>query len=152
MSEVKEFRTEPRVLYRTIRALVKRPRASLTMDDKKEETEVVVIDDFELQDSTRPARFDVYIAKLDEGIVSSDLGEYVGGYVYIPHSTDRISHQADLQIGITGIVEDIEADASEELVVSIVPRGGLFTIPGVSIQLLKHEIPSSEELNEESLD
>ncbi|KAF9587936.1 hypothetical protein IFM89_006261 [Coptis chinensis] len=139
MVAVSEFGTTPRVLDTTIRALVPRPKVSRTKDEKEEESEVIFIDDFTF-DSSDTAGFEVYIARPEEGLVSADLGEFAGSFVHIPHSHGQSDQKNILHIGITYLLEDIQAEASEQLVVSLVPRSGVVTIAGISIERVSRQV------------
>ncbi|KAL5726818.1 catechol oxidase [Ranunculus cassubicifolius] len=135
---VEKFGSSPRLLDTTIRALVTRPQVSRSKDDKEEESEVIFIDDFTFNE-TDSAGFDVYITKPTEGLVTADLGEFAGAFVHIPHGHGGQGHKNVLRLGITYLLEDIEAEGSEQLVVSLVPRSGDVTIAGISIQLVPRQ-------------
>ncbi|PIA60619.1 hypothetical protein AQUCO_00300253v1 [Aquilegia coerulea] len=136
---ISEFGSEPRLLDTTIRVLVTRPKASRTQEEKDEAAENIFIDDFTF-DHTDYAGFDVFVTKATEGLATADLGEFAGSFVHIPHAHGPSDHRNILHLGITYLLEDIaDAEASEQLVVSIVPRSGEVTLTGVSIQLVPKE-------------
>ncbi|KAF6153804.1 hypothetical protein GIB67_001037 [Kingdonia uniflora] len=139
LSQVSAFGTKARALDSTIRVLVPRPKVSRTKVDKEDATEIVIIDDIQMEHS-KPSRFDVYLAKPIEGLVSSDLGELVGSFVNVAHTHTHTGSGTEakmvLQLGITSLIDDIEAEHSTKLVVSLVPRLGELTVGGVSIILL----------------
>ncbi|KAF6153637.1 hypothetical protein GIB67_027504 [Kingdonia uniflora] len=137
LSEVSAFGTKARALDSTIRVLVPRPKVSRSKGDKEDAIEIVIIDDIQI-DHTKPSRFDVYLAKPTGRLVSSDLGELVGSFVNVAHTHTGSGTEAKmvLQLGITSLIDDIEAEESTKLVVSLVPRLGEVTVGGVGITLL----------------
>ncbi|KAF6153871.1 hypothetical protein GIB67_001104 [Kingdonia uniflora] len=139
LSQVSAFGTKARALDSTIRVLVPRPKVSRSKSDKEDAIEIVIIDDIQI-DHTKPSRFDVYLAKPIDSLVSSDLGELVGSFVNVAHTHTHTGTGTEakmmLQLGITSLIDDIEAEHSTKLVVSLVPRLGEVTVGGVSITLL----------------
>ncbi|KAK9155139.1 hypothetical protein Sjap_002619 [Stephania japonica] len=133
------FGPSARVLNTTIRALVSRPMPSRSNKDPV--SEVLIIDDIRIGDEQQPVRFDVYVAKPIDGNKAdlSDLGEFAGSYVRVPHGHGHGNATAYPQhcllIGITCLIEDINAEGCESLIVSMVPRTGDITIGTVEIQL-----------------
>ncbi|KAL5720211.1 catechol oxidase [Ranunculus cassubicifolius] len=146
VTQVAEFGSETRDLDTTIRALVKRPKSDLSKDDKEDVTEVLIVDDITIVNEDEHVRFDVYIAKATEGLVSADLGEFAGSFVYIPHNQGNKTEKTKtlLRLGITNLVEDIEADSADSLVVTLVPGIGKVTIGGVKIDLVPVPVPEEE--------
>ncbi|KAF6172146.1 hypothetical protein GIB67_003838 [Kingdonia uniflora] len=136
---VSEFGTEPRTLTETIRVIVPRPQVSRKKGEKEEASEVLVIRGIHAPHGTA-ARFDVYVSKPIEGLVSEDRGEFAGSFVKIPHTqhkTNSHGHKSSLELGITILHEDIEAEDSKKLVVTLVPRMGKVIIGGVDVDLFK---------------
>ncbi|KAK9150035.1 hypothetical protein Syun_008344 [Stephania yunnanensis] len=135
--EVSEFGTQPRPLDDPIRALVRRPKKNRSKLEMEEEIEVLVVDNIQFEPGTN-IRFDVYISKPIEGLATPDYGEYAGRFSRIPHIHNKKFHhtgKARLQIGITELVENINAESSKGLVVTLVPRMGYPSIGGVFIEL-----------------
>ncbi|KAK9131700.1 hypothetical protein Scep_011228 [Stephania cephalantha] len=135
--QVSEFGTQPRPLDDPIRALVPRPKKNRSKQEKEDEIEVLVVNNIQFEPGTN-IRFDVYISKPVEGLATPDYGEYAGRFSRIPHIHNKKFHhtgKARLQIGITELVENIDAESSESLVVTLVPRMGYPSIGGVSIEL-----------------
>ncbi|KAI3835064.1 hypothetical protein MKX03_020358 [Papaver bracteatum] len=137
LNPASEFGSKPRNLTEPIRALVQRPPASGAKDEKEDSVEVLFIEDIIVPHGS-PARFDVYVAKpTSEGLVGT--GEFAGRFVNVPHSHRESSNGArgsSLELGISNLLKDIDAETSEELVVSLIPRNGEVTVGGVQIQLV----------------
>ncbi|KAL5972391.1 hypothetical protein ACLOJK_041645 [Asimina triloba] len=152
LEDVSEFGSSSRTLDSTIRALVTRPATSRSKSDKEEAAEVLIISSV-VTPVTSPSRFDVYVnIPTESNQVSSDLGELAGCFIHVPHhvestddSSESTTHESTFKVGITGLVEDLEADAFEKLVVSLVPRFGDVTVGGIEIQLLETDSSSSDE-------
>ncbi|KAA8523866.1 hypothetical protein F0562_010289 [Nyssa sinensis] len=111
-----ENRQVVRHLTESIQVLVQRPEISCSKYEKDEATEVLFI----------------------EGI--EDNGELAGSFVKIPQTHHKFpikNHKSSLELGITVLLEDIEAETFEKLVVTILPRIGEITVGGVHIELVK---------------
>ncbi|RZC64212.1 hypothetical protein C5167_025969 [Papaver somniferum] len=132
------YGSEPLTLTEPLRALVQRPKISRSKDEKADAVEVLVIDGINVL-SGSTARFDVYVTKPLEGLVGPDNGELAGSFVRIPNAHQKLSAGKDssLELGISTLLEEIEAESSDELVVSLIPRNGDIVIGGVRIELFK---------------
>ncbi|OVA00540.1 Tyrosinase [Macleaya cordata] len=136
-----DFGSEPRILTETVQAIVKRPKISRSKSEKEDASEVLFIKGVDVK-SGSAARFDVYVGKPIEGLAGPDYGEYAGSFVKIPHGhhgSAHAEHKASLELGITTLLEDIEAEGSDTLIVTLVPRNGEVTIEGIEIELFTHE-------------
>ncbi|XP_058096724.1 polyphenol oxidase, chloroplastic-like [Magnolia sinica] len=140
--QVSEFGPDPRPLDSTIRALVQRPKKSRTKSEKDDEVEVLVIDGIELPPNG-PISFEVYVAAPSGGdFVGPDLGESAGRFSKLPHTHIHKKGNAEkkkcsLKLGISKLLEEIDAEGSEKVVVSLVPKDGEVTIGGIHIDLIK---------------
>ncbi|XP_058096331.1 polyphenol oxidase, chloroplastic-like [Magnolia sinica] len=140
--QVSEFGPDPRPLDSTIRALVQRPKKSRTKSEKDDEVEVLFIDGIEIPHNG-PVAFEVYVAAPYGGdFVGPDLGESAGSFLKLPHFHIRSSEDAQtkkfsLKLGISNLLEDIDAEGSEKVVVSLVPKVGEVAIGGIHIDLIK---------------
>ncbi|KAF5179860.1 Polyphenol oxidase protein [Thalictrum thalictroides] len=142
LTPVSEFGSAPRALNSTIRVLVQRPKASRSTDEKEEALEVVVVEGIKYAHG-QSTKFDVHIAKPIEGLVGPDLGELAGSFVRVTHTHHKKGKEdatSKIELGITKLLNDIEAEASESLVVSLVPQHGDVTIGGVRIDLFESDI------------
>lgn len=142
---VSDFGSQPRPLIESFQVLVQRPKTSWSKNDKEEATEVLAIEDIKVPHGAA-ARFDVYVARPMKGQVGPDVGELAGSFVNLPHAHHKLhtnqKPKSRLELGITSLVEDIEAESSENLVVTILPRMGDVTVGGVHIVLLNVDYES----------
>ncbi|XP_058096722.1 polyphenol oxidase, chloroplastic-like [Magnolia sinica] len=140
--QVSEFGPDPRPLDSTIRALVQRPKKSRTVSEKEDEVEVLVIDGIEIPHNG-PVTFEVYVAAPYGGdFVGPDPGESAGSFMKLPHfhihkKGDAEKNKFSLKLGISKLIEDIDAEGSEKVVVSLVPKVGEVNIGGIHIDLIK---------------
>ncbi|XP_008809953.3 polyphenol oxidase, chloroplastic-like [Phoenix dactylifera] len=135
------FGSEPRELSKTaLRVMVSRPKKSRKKAEKEDKVEVVQIKDIAV-DTDGPARFDVYIAAPYGDLAGPDYGDFAGTFVRLPHKGKGKKRKGALKLGITSLLEDLEAEDAEKLVVTLVPRIGEFTIGGVAIKLLQTDNP-----------
>ncbi|XP_010921586.1 polyphenol oxidase, chloroplastic [Elaeis guineensis] len=136
------FGSEPRELSQTaLRVMVPRPKKSRSKTEKEEKVEVLLIKDISV-DTEGPARFDVYIAAPYGDLAGPDYGDFAGTFVRLPHKGMKgKERKGSLKLGITSLLEDLEAEDAEKLVVTLVPRVGEFTIGGVLIKLLQTDNP-----------
>ncbi|XP_058097105.1 polyphenol oxidase, chloroplastic-like [Magnolia sinica] len=128
----------PRPLDSVIKATVKRPKKSRSNKEKEEEEEVLVIENIQLQrDET--VKFDVYINVEDESARGPSSTEFVGSFVNVPHkhAKNPTKLKTCLRLGITDLLDDLDADADDDVVVTLVPRQGkgVVTIGGLKIEL-----------------
>ncbi|KAI3959789.1 hypothetical protein MKW98_029826 [Papaver atlanticum] len=141
LNPVSEFGSKPRNLTEPIQALVQRPKTSRTKDEKQDSVEVLFIEGVHIPHGST-ARFDIYLTKpTKEGQVGRDNGEFAGSFVKVPHAHHESSDGADgygssLELGISALLEDIDAETSEKLVVSLIPRNGEVIVGGVQIGLV----------------
>ncbi|KAK6934287.1 Polyphenol oxidase, central domain [Dillenia turbinata] len=134
-----EFGPEPKPFVEPIQVIVPRPKVSRTKFEKEAATEILVIEGIEVPFGAT-ARFDVYVAKFLDGHIGPDIGELAGSFVKIPHSKHKfhlLHHKSSLELGITSLLEDIEADPLDKVVVTILPRIGEVKIGGIHIELVK---------------
>ncbi|RZC53340.1 hypothetical protein C5167_012202 [Papaver somniferum] len=108
-------------------------------DEKGDAVEVLVIEGIDAPHGS-PARFDIYVAKPIEGLVGPHNGELAGSFVKVPHAQHASSNNSNagdssLELGISTLLEEIEAEGSEKLVASLVPRNGEVVVGGVRVEL-----------------
>ncbi|KAK9152672.1 hypothetical protein Sjap_000152 [Stephania japonica] len=140
---VSEFGTEPRPLKEPIRILVQRPKTSRSKQEKEDDLEVLVIDDIEYEHGQHSS-FDVFISKPIEGLAGPDYGDHAAHFNRLPHFHIKKEHhserKAQLELGITNLLDDIDAETSDNLVVTLVPKQGKVTIGGVFIELQESDL------------
>uniref|UniRef100_A0A7N0VLV1 Tyrosinase copper-binding domain-containing protein n=1 Tax=Kalanchoe fedtschenkoi TaxID=63787 RepID=A0A7N0VLV1_KALFE len=139
----------PKRLNETIRSYIKRPKRSRSGKEKEDEEEELVID-LEL-DQSKYVKFDVYINDEDEPVSRPDNTEYAGSFVNVGrrkdlrkagggghdgHGSGMIMARTCLRLGLTDLLEDLDADDDETVVVTLVPRAGsgAVKISGIRIE------------------
>ncbi|KAI3911390.1 hypothetical protein MKW98_010277 [Papaver atlanticum] len=131
----------PITVDKTVQVLVKRPITKKRSKKEKEEKEEMLIISGIGLDRGDPIKFDVYIN--DDGTVGPDASEYAGSFTNVPHvHEDHESKKIKtcLKLGITGILEDIDAEDDDDILVTMVPRDSgrankdVLTIDGMEIQ------------------
>ncbi|KAF6163119.1 hypothetical protein GIB67_024983 [Kingdonia uniflora] len=125
----------PKALDQIITVTVPRPRKSRSKKDKDDEEEILVIKDIELERDT-VVKFDVFINDEDEATLNPQKSEFAGSFVNVPHKHGKKKKlKTDFKLGITDLMEDLDAEDDDEVVVTIVPRQGTegVTIGGIKI-------------------
>ncbi|XP_059440002.1 polyphenol oxidase, chloroplastic-like [Corylus avellana] len=128
----------PFVLDKAISTVVARPRKSRSRKEKDDEEEVLVIGGIEFERDA-PLKFDVYINDEDDVPSGPDKSEFAGSFVNVPHKHKHGKKlNTYLRLGISDLLEDLEAEDDDTVVVTLVPRygKGLATIGGIKIELL----------------
>ncbi|URE37281.1 polyphenol oxidase [Musa troglodytarum] len=139
---VEEFGTQPRRLdpAAPLRVLVARPKKSRTKAEKEQEVEVLQIDAIRV-DPTTATRFDVYVAAARGDLAGPGLGELAGIFLKLPYKReDSAVRMAGLKLGLTALLDDMNADDAEKLVVSLVLRAGDATVGDVTVDLRKSDM------------
>ncbi|KAF8411178.1 hypothetical protein HHK36_003721 [Tetracentron sinense] len=133
----------PITLDSVVRVIVQRPKKTKrTTKEKEEEEEILVLEGIELKRDAF-VKFDIYINDEDEKDQSKpDKTEFAGSFVNIPHhhkhGTTDLQLKTSMRMGITDLLEDLDAEDDETVVVTLVPRQGdkgVVTIAGISIEL-----------------
>ncbi|GMP72562.1 hypothetical protein CsSME_00030543 [Camellia sinensis var. sinensis] len=126
----------PRKLDEVVKVVVKRPTKSRSEREKEEEEEVVVVEGIEMERDVS-VKFDVFINDEDEAASGPEKTEFAGSFVNVPrkHKHDK-KIRTSLRLGITELLEDLEAEDDESVLVTLVPRYGsdAVTIGGVKIE------------------
>lgn len=124
---------------KTVQVLVQRPKKLRSKSKKgNSTTEVLVVDGIEIHHDG-PVKFDVYVAKAHNGVISSGLGEFAGSLVNMPFSRIgkdgiQVQGKGSLELGIGGLVRDIDAQDCDEIAVSLVPKLGEIKIDSIRIE------------------
>ncbi|GFY91847.1 hypothetical protein Acr_08g0002430 [Actinidia rufa] len=133
-ADISEF---PITLDKIVRVLVSRPKKSRSQSQKDEEEEILVIDGIEV-DREAFVKFDVFINDEDEKVIRPDNSEFAGSFVNVPRKSKTGSSKLKtcLRLGITELLEDLDAEGDESVVVTFVPRQGAsnVTISGAKIE------------------
>ncbi|CAL9775996.1 unnamed protein product [Musa acuminata subsp. burmannicoides] len=146
LNRVNEFGTTAQALDASnpLRVIVARPKKNRKKKEKQEKVEVIQIKDIKVT-TNETARFDVYVAVPYGDLAGPDYGEFVGSYVRLAHrmkgsegtEVQGPKKKGKLKLGITPLLEDIDAEDADKLVVTLVLRTGSVTVGGVSINLLQ---------------
>ncbi|KAK7246546.1 hypothetical protein RIF29_41415 [Crotalaria pallida] len=130
----------PLVLDSVVSTNVKRPNKSRSKKEKEEKEEVLVIEGIEF-DRNKAVKFDVFINDEDDKQIRPDNTEFAGSFVSVPHSHKHKNNNITtcLRLGLTDLLEDLEADDDDSVVVTLVPRygKGLVKIRGIKIELVE---------------
>ncbi|OVA18745.1 Tyrosinase [Macleaya cordata] len=136
-----------RTLDTTIRVKVHRPKTNRSKTEKEEEEEVLVVYGIEIKKDMY-VKFDVYINAVDETIIGPESREFAGTFVNMKRGVRLVMNKGDavvkrktiLKLGISELLDDLEADGDESIWVTLVPRGGTCvntTVDGVRIEYMR---------------
>ncbi|XP_058087102.1 aureusidin synthase-like isoform X4 [Magnolia sinica] len=142
-----DFGPEGRTLDTTIRTKVHRPKIHRSKKEKEEEEEVLVVYGIDVKKDTY-VKFDVFVNVVDETTTGPESREFAGTYVNMRSGVRLVRNEGDstvngkstLKLGISEVVEDLEADEDEYIWVTLVPRGGTgvnTTIDGIQIEYMR---------------
>ncbi|XP_057812288.1 polyphenol oxidase I, chloroplastic-like [Salvia miltiorrhiza] len=124
----------PVTLDKVVRVLVDRPKRKRSSKDKEREEELLVIEGIEI-DTAKYVRFEVFVNDEDDkpGEII-DRAEYAGAYSQVPHKNST-KVKSKIRLGLTELLEDLDAEDDDKILVSLVPRvgGEDITIGGVKI-------------------
>ncbi|KAI3933769.1 hypothetical protein MKW92_038011 [Papaver armeniacum] len=124
---------------KTIQILVKRPMTKArSKEEKEDKEEILIISGIELERGAL-VKFDVFIN--DEGKVGPESSAFAGSFTNVPHKHGKIGKKikTSLKLGITDILEDLDAEDDDDVLVTIVPRDSgrekeVVTIEGIKIE------------------
>ncbi|WVZ25876.1 hypothetical protein V8G54_004420 [Vigna mungo] len=107
--------------------------------EKEEEEEVLVIEGIEF-DMEKGVKFDVFINDEDEKEIKPSNTEFAGSFVSLPHTHSHSNSKIKtcFRLGITDLLEDLEAEDDDSIVVTLVPKygAGLITIQSIKIEFI----------------
>ncbi|KAH1102148.1 hypothetical protein GYH30_036625 [Glycine max] len=128
----------PLTLDSKVSTLVKRPKLLRSKEEKEEEEEVLVIDGIEF-DRNKAVKFDVFINDEDDKVITPSNTEFAGSFVSVPHSHVHKNKKIKtcFRVGLTDLLEDLEAENDDSILVTLVPKygKGLVTIRDIKIEL-----------------
>ncbi|KAK7331904.1 hypothetical protein VNO80_28647 [Phaseolus coccineus] len=115
----------PVVLDSSISSMVKRPKKNRNKKEKEEEEEVLVIEAIEFERDLG-VKFDVYINDEDDVAGGPSKAEFAGSFVNVPHKHKHkhTKMKTNLKLGITELLEDLDAEGDEHVLVTLVPKFG----------------------------
>ncbi|RRT45871.1 hypothetical protein B296_00020013, partial [Ensete ventricosum] len=123
------------------------PKKNRKKKEKQEKVEVLQIKDIKVT-TNETARFDVYVAVPYGDLAGPDYGEFAGSFVRLGHrkkGNDGTEEQGPkkkgkLKLGITPLLEDMDAEDADKLVVTLVLRTG--SVTGYTISLVTPAVVS----------
>ncbi|RYR16532.1 hypothetical protein Ahy_B04g073569 [Arachis hypogaea] len=117
--------------------IVKRPRKLRSKEEKEQEEEVLVIEVTELQ-SYENVKFDVHIDDDEDMLSDENHAEFVGTFVSLPHGNHGHKSNTRFMVGISKVLENLEAEEDDHIVVTLVPMIGKgdVTIGRINIQFM----------------
>jgi len=123
-------------LDKVISVEVSRPKKSRSAREQEDEDEVLVIERIEYEEN-QLIKFDVLVNDEPDSPGGPDKSEFAGSFVNVPHKHAKKS-KTTMVLGITGLLEDLEAEGDDTLVVTLVPRSGgdSVTVANVKIEFV----------------
>ncbi|XP_021286222.1 aureusidin synthase-like [Herrania umbratica] len=115
-----DFRSHGRALDASLTVKVNRTRNHLTKSEKEEE-EVIVVHGIEVKGDAY-VKFDVYVNVADETIITPKFREFAGTFAHIPGGGEMMRRKTDLKLGVSELLEDLEADQDESIWITLLPR------------------------------
>ncbi|KAL5730194.1 catechol oxidase [Ranunculus cassubicifolius] len=125
----------PKTLDAPFTVLVARPRQmKRSTKEKEDEEEVLVIEGIDIE-KDKVVKFDVYINDEDDKKPSAASSEFAGSFVNVPHKHGKKGNKMTtcLRLGLTDLLEDMDAEDDDDVLVTLVPRQGKVTIGGIKI-------------------
>ncbi|WOL02940.1 polyphenol oxidase I, chloroplastic-like [Canna indica] len=130
-------------LDKPITVRVERPRINRTKKEKEEEEEVLFIYGIDTKKSSF-VKFDVFINVVEETVLSPQSREFAGIFARI-HDSWRYGKEGKkvkphLKLGISELLEDLQAEGDDNIWVTLVPRGGTAvntTVEGMRVEFMK---------------
>ncbi|KAK7280987.1 hypothetical protein RIF29_08599 [Crotalaria pallida] len=130
----------PLVLDSSVRTIVTRPRKSRRNKEKEEDEEVLVIEGIEFERDLA-VKFDVYINDEDDVQGGPTKTEFAGSFIQMPykHKHKQSKMKTNLRLGITELLEDLDAEDYNAILVTLVPKFGKgnVTIGGIKVEFYK---------------
>ncbi|KAG9449674.1 hypothetical protein H6P81_009639 [Aristolochia fimbriata] len=141
------FGAEGRVLDRTIRVKLRRPKRQRSKKDQKDdEEEVLVVYGIDVKKDVY-VKFDVLVNAVDESRTGPKYREFAGTFVNTRHGVRIVKREGDstkktkamLKLGISELLADLKAEDEESIWVSLVPKGGTgvhVAVEGIRIEYM----------------
>ncbi|XP_071724391.1 polyphenol oxidase, chloroplastic-like [Rutidosis leptorrhynchoides] len=138
-AEIKINKKFPFVLNKVLSVEVSRPKKKRSKKEKEEEEELLVIKDIQFERDVA-VKFDVYVNDDEESLSGPDKSEFAGSFVNVPHKHKHGKKMKTcLKLGLTDLLQDLEAEDDDTLLVTLVPRygKGLVTVGGIKIDFVR---------------
>ncbi|MCL7042420.1 hypothetical protein MKW94_001360 [Papaver nudicaule] len=131
-----------------IRVKLHRPKTRRSKIEKEQEEEILVVYGISINKDMY-VKFDVYVNAVDETMIGPESREFAGTFVNMKRGVTTVMDEEDLavqkrktvfKVGITELLEDLEADGDQTIFVTLVPRGGTCantSIDGVRVDYMR---------------
>ncbi|WOL02936.1 polyphenol oxidase I, chloroplastic-like [Canna indica] len=133
-------------LDKSITIRVQRPRINRTQEEKHKEEEVLFIYGIDTKRSDF-VKFDVFINAVEETVLVPQSREFAGTFTNIDNSctnpkgrVEKKKVKPHLKLGISELLEDLQAEGDDNIWVTLVSRGGTAintTVEGIRIMYMK---------------
>ncbi|XP_062078689.1 polyphenol oxidase I, chloroplastic-like [Humulus lupulus] len=132
---------EGRSLEHPITVKVYRPKPYRSIEEIKEEEEVLVVYGIKTKGDAK-VKFDVYVNLVNETNVGPTYREFAGTFVHSPMriKTSDANRKSNLKLGISELLNDLEVDGDDSIWVTILPKTSScvgITIDGVRIDYMR---------------
>ncbi|KAF9612209.1 hypothetical protein IFM89_038631 [Coptis chinensis] len=142
-AHLNDFRPEGRTLDTNIEVKVHRPKRQRRSE---EEEEVLVVYGIDVKIDMF-VKFDVYINAIDATSIGPESREFAGTYVNVPRGItiemnegdEKMKKKSNLKMGISELLQDLEANEDDSIWVTLVPRSGTgvnTTVDGIRIEYM----------------
>ncbi|XP_022726199.1 polyphenol oxidase I, chloroplastic-like [Durio zibethinus] len=133
-----DFRPHGRALDIGLTVKVNRSKDHLIKKEKEEE-ETIVVHGIEVKGDAY-VKFDVYVNLIDQTTISPKFREFAGTFAHIPGGGEMMKRKINLKLGVSELLEDLEADQDESIWITLLPRTvscGNVTIEAIQIEYIK---------------
>ncbi|WOL02944.1 hypothetical protein Cni_G11663 [Canna indica] len=136
-------------LDKTLTVRIQRPRINRTREEKRREEEILFVYGIGAAGTSAGfVKFDVFVNAVEElTVLSPRSREFAGTFSHIHDSPrlypeegggrDKKKVKPHLKLGISELLEDLQADEDDSIWVMLVPRGGTATVQGIRIDYMK---------------
>ncbi|XP_062104393.1 polyphenol oxidase I, chloroplastic-like [Humulus lupulus] len=117
---------EGRSLENPMTIKVSRPKPYRSKEEIKEEEEVLVVYGIKIKGDMK-VKFDVYVNLVNETNVGPTYREFAGTFIRLPDvmmrsTTSEENQKSSMKLGISELLNDLEADRDESIWVTLLPR------------------------------
>ncbi|KAL3508853.1 hypothetical protein ACH5RR_028254 [Cinchona calisaya] len=121
----------PTPLSKTISVLVDRPMKSRSKKEKDEAEETLEIQGINFN-KREYVKFDVYVNEDDPSLSGPDKTEFLGSFINLVHG-HGMNATTNKEFALNKVLEELGADDSGKISVTLVPQSGDVTITGIQI-------------------
>ncbi|KAL5703524.1 catechol oxidase [Ranunculus cassubicifolius] len=145
-TQTSDFRPNGQLLDKNIMVKVHKPNGVRRSEKGKEEETVLKVYGIDMKEDMF-VKFDVYVNAIDATTIGPEAREFAGTFVNVPRGVTLIPNKGDLKrdsktnlkLGISELLEDLQADGDDFIWVTLVPRGGTgvnTTVDGIRIEYM----------------